>query len=289
MSKILVTGATGTIGRQVALALAKAGADVRAGVRDPGKARDLADAGAELARLDWSDPASVAAAFAGVDRLFLLTPFVEDPTPMIEAALAAAKEAGVQHVVRLSAAGADSSSDFVLARKHGLHEEAVKGSGIAWTILRPNFFMDNLVNFGPAQTIKAEGRIYGAAGDGKASWVSSVDVGEAAAAILRQPEPHAGQTYVLTGSEAISNPEIASLLGERLGREVVYVDLTLEQQRDALQQQGTPQWMVEGFVGLENVKRSGWAAGVSPAVEQLTGRPPESLSAFVQRNLEAFR
>jgi len=289
MSKILVTGATGTIGRQVTLALANAGADVRAAVRDLAKAQDLADAGAELVELRWDDPASIHAAFAGAKRLFLLTPFIEEPSAMVDAALAAAREAGVEHVVRLSAAGADPSSDFALAREHGRNEDAVKHSGIGWTILQPNFFMDNLVNYGPAQTIKAEGRIYGAAGDGKASWVSSTDVGAAAAAVLLQPEAHAGQTYQLTGEESVSTSEIATLLGDHLGREVVYVDMTLEQQRGALAQQGTPAWMVDAFVGLENVKRSGWAAEVSPAVRQLVGRPPETLRAYVKRNLEAFR
>lgn len=289
MSKILVTGATGTIGRQVTLALAEAGADVRAGVRDLDKARSLAEAGAELVRLDWDDPASIEAAFAGVERLFLLTPFVERAAPIIEAALAAAGRAVVQHVVRLSAAGADPGSDFALAREHGTNEETIKRSGIAWTILRPNFFMDNLVNFGSAQTVKAQGRIYGASGDGKASFVSSGDVGAAAAAVLRDPAPHAGQTYALTGGEAISTPQIAAHLGDRLGREIVYVDMTQEQQRQALAEQGTPGWMVDAFVGLENIKRSGYAAEVSPAVEQLTGRAPETLGAFVERNLSAFR
>lgn len=289
MSKILVTGATGTIGRQVTLALAKAGADVRAAVRDPAKAEDLSQAGAELVRLDWDDPASVRAAMTGVERLFLLTPFVEEPSRMVDTALAAAQETGVQHVVRLSAAGADPNSDFALAREHGRNEDAVKNSGIAWTILQPNFFMDNLVNFGAAQSIKAEGRIYGAAGDGKTSFVSAADVGASAASVLQQPAEHAGQTYLLTGAEPVSNPELAQLLGDRLGRELIYVDMAPEQQRSALEEQGTPSWMVDAFVGLENVKRSGWAAGISPAVQQLVGRPPETLRDYVERNLGAFQ
>lgn len=289
MSKILVTGATGTIGREVTLALAKAGADVRAGVRDPAKAADLARAGAELVALDWDDPASVGRAFAGVERLFLLTPFVEDPLPMVQAALTAARDAGVQHVVRMSAAGADPSSDFALARKHGQGEEAVKASGLGWTIIQPTFFMDNLVNYGAAQSIAADGKFYGSSGQGKTSYVSAADVGAAAAAILQQPAAHAGKTYPLTGGQAWADAEIAAQLSEMLGTPVTYVDLTAEQQRDAMQPQGMPQWRIDGFVGLENVKRSGWAQEVSPAVEQLTGRAPEGLRSFLERNLAAFR
>lgn len=288
MSKILVTGATGTIGRKVALALAREGAAVRAGVRDPAKAADLASAGVERVALDLAAPEGVAAAFAGVDRLFLLTPFVEHAMPMVEQALAAARAAGVQHVVRMSAAGADPTSQFELAREHGLVEEAVKHSGLAWTILQPNFFMDNLVNYGAAQTIAVEGRFYGAGGAGKASYVSSGDVGAVAAAILQAPAEHAGQTYVVTGGEAVSGDEIAALLAELRGKPVTYVDLTPEQQRSALEQQGTPAWMVDAFIGLEGVKRAGWAAAVSPVVEQVTGRPPETMRSFLQRHIAAF-
>ncbi len=289
MSKILITGATGTTGRQVTLSLAQAGADVRAGVRDLGKAADLAEAGAELVRLDWSDPSSIAAAFEGVERLFLLTPFVEEPFPMVEAAVAAARSAGVKHIVRMSAAGADASADFALAREHGRAEEAVKASGIGWTILRPSFFLDNFLHFGPASTVKAEGRFYGASGQGKAAYISTADIAAAAAAILGEPEAHAAQTYALTGGEALADAEVAALLGELLGKPVTFVDLTLEQQRAALEGQKTPEWMIDAFLGLESVKRSGGASTISPALQTLLGRSPETARAFLQRNLSAFR
>lgn len=288
MSKILVTGATGTIGRQVALALARDGAPVRAAVRDPAKAADLAKAGVELVTLDLSLPSSVAAALAGVERLFLLTPFVEHPMPMIEATLAAARDAGVRHIVRMSAAGADPSSPFGLAREHGEIEEAVKRSGMGWTILQPTFFMDNFVNYGAAQTITASGQFYGASGAGKTSYVSSADVGAVAAKILQDPATHAGQTYVVTGGEAVSDAEVATIIGELRGKPVTYVDLTPEQQRAALEQQGAPPWMIDGFLGLEGVKRAGWAAGISPVVQEIAGRAPETFRSFVQRHLAVF-
>lgn len=288
MSKILVTGATGTIGRQVALALAQAGASVRAAVRDPAKAKDLADAGVELVSLELADPKSVSAALVGVDRLFLLTPFVEDPKPMIEAVLGAARDAGVRHVVRLSAAGADPNGQFQLVREHGEIEQAIERSGIGFTILQPTFFMDNLVNYGAAQTIAAQGRFFGSSGEGKAAFVSSLDVGAVAAAILQDPEPHAGKTYVLTGGEALSAQELASLVGELRGKPVGYVDLTPEQHRAAFEQHGAPAWMIDGMIALEGVKRAGWAEAVSPVVEDILGRAPETYRAFLQRHVSAF-
>jgi uncharacterized protein YbjT (DUF2867 family) len=287
-STILVTGATGTIGRQVALALARDGAAVRAGVRDPAKAADLAAAGVELVALDLSAPSSVAAALSGVERLFLLTPFVEHPMPLVEVALAAARDAGVRHVVRMSVAGADPPSSSAPPPHHGRIEEAVAHGGMGWTILQPTFFMDNFVNYGAAQTIAAEGRFYGASGEGKTSYVSSVDVGAVAATILQEPGAHAGKTYLVTGGEAVSDAEVAAIIEQLRGKPVTYVDLTPEQQRAALEQQGAPAWMIDAFVGLEGIKRAGWAAGVSPVVQEVTGRPPETLRAFVQRHVAAF-
>lgn len=288
MSKILVTGATGTIGRQVALSLARHGVPVRAGVRDPARADDLAAAGVELVTFDFADPSRVSAALVGIERLFLLTPFVEHPTPMIESVLGAAREAGVRHVVRLSAAGADPNAQFALAREHGEIEQVIERSGLGWTILQPTFFMDNLINYGAAHTIAAEGRFYGSSGEGKAAFVSSVDVGAVAAAILRAPEAHAGKTYVLTGGEALSAQQLASLVGELRGKPVTYVDLTPEQHRAAFEQHGAPGWMIDGMIALEGVKRNGWAEAVSPAVQDILGRPPETYRTFLQRHVAAF-
>lgn len=288
MTKILVTGATGTIGKQVVRALRERGLAVRAGARTPEKLQDLAALGAETVRIDWSDPASLKAAFAGVERVFLLTPFVEDDLPLVKAGIAAAKEAGVSFILRMSAAGADPNAQAALPRHHGQGEELVKQSGLRWAVIQPNFFQDNFVNY-QGGTIKAQGAFYGAGGAGKTAYVSSGDIGASAAAILAEPDRHASQTYLLTGPEALSDGEVAGLISDLLGREVKFVNLEPEAFGGALRGQGTPEWQVQALLYLENVKANGWASAVSPAVEQITGRAPENIRSYLERNKAALQ
>lgn len=283
MTKILVTGATGTVGREVVRALRGQGIEVRAGARTPATLADLAALGAETVRLDFADPSSLKEAFAGIERVFLLTPFVEDDLPLIEAAVQAAREAGAQFLLRMSAAGADPAAPAALPRHHGLGEEAVKQSGLAWSVIRPNFFMDNFVNYS-ADAIKGPGAFYGASGDGKAAYISSADIGACAAAILVAPDAHASQTYELSGGEALSDGEVAAILSELLGRNIQFVSVGLDEMASSLRSQGTPDWQVEALQFLETVKANSWAAAVSPAVEQILGRSPETMRTFLERN-----
>lgn len=288
MTEILVTGATGNVSQQVVSSLLEQGASVRAGVRDPDRATRLAEAGAEVVRYDHDDPPTLTAAFDGVERAFLLVPFVPDFAELGRAAVEAARQAGVKHVVKLSAIGADAASDFWIARNHGLVDEALAASGIGYTILRPTFFMDNFINYAGA-TIRAQGTFYGAGGEQQVSWVSSRDIAAVAAEALLHPEKHAGQTYELTGGEASSGAEVARVLSSALGREITYTDLSLDQYAEGARQRGTPELFVEAFVGLEKVKAQGHAAAISPHVEQVLGRKPERLADFIQRNADRLK
>ncbi len=285
--KILITGATGTIGSQVARALLQRGADVRVGLREPAKGSTLADAGAEVLRLDYDDPSTLPLAFAGVDRVFLLTPFVETFLPQVEAAVAAAKNAGVQFVLRMSALGADPTSDDGLSGQHGKAEELVKQSGIDWAVVRPTFFADNVLKYqGPSV---AQGAFYGASHGGKVAYVSSRDIAEAAASILSSPAEHLGRTYTLTGPTAVGDDEIAATLSAISGRDVAYVDLSSEQLMQGQLDAGTPRWMAEHLVTLEGVKAAGWAASPSDDLPQLLGRAPEAPAAFLTRHAAQLR
>ena len=157
---ILVTGATGTVGSEVVKQLLSKGLKVRAAVHSR-----PAPKGAESVQLDLNSAESVRAAMKGVEKLFLLTPMSDRATEQVRNALKSAKDAGVTHVVRLSAAGADEKSPNILLKWHGESEELVKKSGIAYTILRPGVFMQNFANF-MGGTIK-QGAIYAAAGEGR--------------------------------------------------------------------------------------------------------------------------
>lgn len=283
MAKIVITGATGTIGQEVARALIAAKEDVRIVARDPSKVSELQKLGAEVVKGDLDDRASLEEAFKGAERLFLLTGFIENCVPQVKAALEAAKAAGVRFVLRMSAPGADATSQSSLSRHHGESEAAVKESGLQWAILQPNFFMDNLLNYS-AGSIKATSAFYGAANEGKTSYVSSRDIGESAAAILRDPEKHAGKTFFLTGGEALSEADVARLASEAAGREIKYVNIPPEELKKGALGGGAPEWMADAVVGLEFVKSNSWGAATTNTVEELTGRKPESYRAFFERN-----
>ncbi|MCB9759897.1 MAG: NAD(P)H-binding protein [Alphaproteobacteria bacterium] len=278
MSTILITGATGTIGALTARALLGAGQIVRLGVRSPDKA---SLPGARAVRFDFDDPASMTAALQGVDRLLLITPFVEDHAPMVARALDAARAAGVSFVLRLSAAGADPTATEGLPAKHGLGERLLHESGLGWAVLRPNFFVDNLWKFA-ADGIRSQGALFGAAGEGRTAYVAGSDIAAVAAAILAAPDAHLGRTYTLTGPEALSEPELAALVSGAIGREVRYIDLPPDALRQGMA--GAPDWMIDDMLALEAVKANGWAQAISPDVEAILGRPPASAASAIAEN-----
>lgn len=277
MTNVLVTGATGTIGRQLVQALRRhADLSIHVGLRDPAKAPE----GTRGVRLDWADPATFAPAVAGVDRLFLLTPFVEQFEAPSRAMLEAATAAGVKFVVKLSAMGLTEDAPFDSGRQHARLEKVVLGGPIAGALLKPTFFMDNVLTF-QRPVILEQGAFYGASGGQGVTYVSSRDVGAVGAAMIADPTRFAGRSVELTGPAAITDAEIARLIGQKLGREVRFVDLTLEQYRGALESQGTPAWQVEALVGLEAIKRNGWASTPNGGVADTLGRPAETFSAFL--------
>jgi uncharacterized protein YbjT (DUF2867 family) len=284
MSKILVTGATGTIGKEVVRALRAKNLTVRAGARTPEKLEALKKLGAEVVALDFNEPASVRAAFQGVDRVFLLTPFVDHATELAKVAIAAAREAGVRFLLRMSGAGADANAPAALPREHGVIENLVKDSGIPWAVIQPSFFMDNFINFS-RDSIKGQGAVYGASGTGKVAYVSSADIGAVAAEILASPEKHTSRTYVITGGEAVADEQVVRTISEVLGREIKFVNMSAKDYEAALRSFQLPGWMVDGLLFLEaTVKAQGWGAATVTTVKDITGREPERLRSFFERN-----
>lgn len=281
----LITGATGTVGGHTATQLLDAGAKgIRVGTRRKETAAAFAERGAEVVQLDLEQPSSLGDAFAGVKRLLLVGPMPKDFGAATAEVIDAAKAAGVEFVLRISALGADATSEQNhLAKQHGIAEEHLKKSGLGYTILQPTFFADNFINF-QGDAIRGQSTIYGASGEGKASYIDSEDIGRVSARILSEPDAHDGKTYVLTGPAAHSDAEIAALLSDVLGRTVRYVDLPPEQLLAGMKQGGLPDWLAESLVALEDVKKQGWAADVSPAVEQITGKKPGPVRDYFVKN-----
>jgi uncharacterized protein YbjT (DUF2867 family) len=280
---ILLTGATGTIGRGVTKQLAKKGAAVRAGVRDPGKAKKQFGPEIALATFDFEDAQSVDDALKGVTKVFLLPPLMSNQVEVETTFINAAKRAGVRHIVKLSAIGADTES-FTLGKWHAAGERHIRESGLAFTFLRPNSFMQNFINYFPPR----DGVIYLPWGNGKATFVDTRDIARVAAQALTA-EGHEEKIYTLTGPAALRIEEVAKILSEAAGREIRYVDLPESAARDGMLQVGLPKWQVDALMELHAInKQSRWSP-VTSDIEKVTGEPPTEFAQFARDHAEKFR
>lgn len=285
-STILVTGATGTIGSEVVKALAaKPGVTVRIGVRSAAKAEKLKAGNVVPVDFEFDKPETIAAAVKGVDRVFLLTPFTENQVELAKGLIDAAKAAGVKHLVKLSAIGAEIEPGIQLGRWHREIEKLVEASGIAYTLLRPANFMDNFINFLPPGP---DGNIYTPLGTGAVSYIDARDIGAVAAAVLTE-ESHYGKAYDLTGPEAVTMTEVAKAIGEATGREVRYVDVPEEAATKGMLDMHMPKWMVDAMMELNGICKAGYASGISPLVKQLTGKAPHTIAEFARDHAAAWR
>ncbi|MCC7479320.1 SDR family oxidoreductase [bacterium] len=288
---ILLFGATGKSGAPIADELARSGASFKVFVRKAGDAAAFEARGIAAARGDIHDPASLSAAMQGIEKVLYLSPgspsLVEDFRPVLEAARAA----GVKHFVRLSVIGAAPDSFYILGRWHGQADQLLKDSGLSWTILKLTFFMQNFL--GMAGSIREQGAFYAPAGEGRAAFIDTRDIGAAAAAVLGVPEAdggvHKGREYTLTGPEALTHGDVARLLSEATGRQISFVDVPLEAMRQNLLGAGLPEAMAEALVDLmQNVQQTSRSAEIGPDLERLIGRPAQSFAAFAARHAADF-
>ena len=286
MTTILVTGATGTIASAVLAALeGKAGVRVLAGVRSAAKGGALRRANIEPIDFDFDRPGTVSAALQGVDKVFLLTPFVLDSVAYGFALIDAAKAAGVGHIVKLSAFGSEFEPGIQLGRWHRQVERHLEASAVTYTILRPNNFMENFLNYYPPAP---DGNIYLPWGDGACSFIASEDIGRVAAAALLEPG-HENKAYTLTGPTALTIGDAAAVLGAVSGRAIHYVDVPEAAAQKAMLDMGMPAWMVDGMMELHGIDKAGYAAVVTDEVQAITGAAPLSFLAFAQKHAARWK
>lgn len=282
-NRILVTGATGNIGSEIVKRLRARNADFAIMTSRPGSA----PAGVAEVEGDFLDPASLRRAFAGVDTLFLLFPMVPDMPLMAANAVAAAKAAGVGHIVRSSGAGADANSQAAIAKMHGEIDAQVAGSGIAFTLLLPTSFMQNMANF-YGESIR-NGALYAPRGNGAMAVIDVRDIADVAVEVLTAPAAHASRSYTLTGPENLTDAQMVSAIAREIGRDVRYVDIPEQAAVDAMTRMGVPPKVIEWLMSLNYVIKQGWAAGESPMVEKIAGHPPRSFGEYVRENAAAWR
>jgi uncharacterized protein YbjT (DUF2867 family)/predicted SnoaL-like aldol condensation-catalyzing enzyme len=263
---ILVTGASGTVGTAVINELSKTGKPFKPMVRAQG---DLEDA----VVCDFADKASLKRAFEGITTIFLVCSPIRELVELESNVIEAAKEAGVRHIVLNSALGAaDWPKSF--PSWHRKVEEKLKSSGLSYTILRPNSFMQNITAF-LAPSIRAQGAFYAASGNAKYSLIDVRDVGAAAATILTSPEAHAGKIYELNGPEAVTYGEVAARIHGQ------FVDIPEQAQRKAMLDMGMPDWQVTALLELQQYYVNGQGGELDDVLRTLLGRPPRTLDEFL--------
>jgi len=285
---ILVTGATGTNGRLVVQALLAAGAPVRAMVQDSARAADLARLGAELAVADFDRPDTLDTALVGVERSLLLSAVDRQLATRETRFVERAQKAGLQHLVKFSAIGAHPAAAFTFGRQHGAAERMIMDSGLPFTFVQPNFFMQNLL--WSAETIKARGELSSSLGSTPASHVDARDIAAVIAATLTDPlDRHAGRIHLVTGPAALSFDHVAETFSRVLQTPVRYRNLSDEQLKAGLLGAGQDEWLATALVELNTYARHGHASVVTDTVECITGRPARSLEQWLRDHTAPFR
>jgi uncharacterized protein YbjT (DUF2867 family) len=279
---ILITGASGNVGREVLRQIAQTVSNVRATFQSASSAAS-APSGVEIAIMDYNKPETIRAALKGVERVFLVGPPTQTLPALERKAMDEISRSGVRHVVKLSAMGGREST---FPRQHSDSEDYIKSTGVAYTFLRPNGFMQNVVNYNSA-TINTQNAFYGCQGDGKVSHIDIRDIAAVAVKTLVN-NAHEGKTYTLTGPLALSNTQIAQILSDDLGREIQYVDLPPDQFKQALLAAGVPEWSADALIDLQRLYRANKASALTNDVEQLLGRKPTSFEQFSRDYRSAF-
>ena len=280
---ILITGASGNVGREVVKQALAVGLKIRATFQSPDVAA-RAPAGLEGVIMDYAKPETIRPVLEGVEKVFLVGPPTRD-LPALEASFVReVRAAGRKHVVKLSAVGGRES---MFPNAHRDSEENIEASGLPYTFLRPNGFMQNLVNYN-AGTIRSQDTFYGCQGDGAVSMVDLRDVA-AVAVIVLAASGHDGKSYTLTGGEALNNEQVAGKISRVVGREISYMDLPPAELKKAMLSAGTPEWSADALVDLQRLYREGKASIVTDDIERLTGRKPISFDQFTRDYAFAFQ
>jgi uncharacterized protein YbjT (DUF2867 family) len=276
---ICVTGAGGTVGSEVVRQLSEANADFRAAYFSKNKVDAARAKGIDAVLIDYNDPETMQKAFEGCDKLFLLGPNMPNQAELEINAVHAAKAAGVKQIVKLSAIGADAE-DFDFGTIHREVEKAIEASGLKWTFLRPNSFMQNTVTF-MSELIKARSAFYTAAENARIGHVDVRDIAAVAVKALTEPG-HEGKAYALNGPEALSYDDVAAELSKALGRDISHVSIPPADLKSAMLADGMPEILADRLMDLERYYREGKADRNTSDLKQVTGRDPRTFADYAR-------
>jgi uncharacterized protein YbjT (DUF2867 family) len=293
--KILVIGATGTIGSEVVKLLASYNNNaIRAAVHSQNKADKFKQySTVESVNFDYNKPDTIANALTDINKVFLLTALDPNMEDIYFNVIQQAKKNGVAHIMKLSAEGADAEPGTIIGKIHRREEKIIEESGIPYTFLRPTGFMQNFVNFF-GHTIKTQNAFYLPAGDGKANFVDARDIAAVAVKILqtksdKKQQQYENKAYHITGQEALSHNQAAETLSKVIGRKISYIDITEDDARKAMKEMGMENWFIDALIEVYKIARLNLAPQHTNVVEQITGRKPIYFEQFVKDYVEFFR
>jgi len=282
---ILITGATGNVGTEVIKKLSESKQPIRAFVRSRTRASHIAQPGVELVEGDFAKPKTFARALDGVESVFLLTASAAEAEQQQCDFVDAAQKSKVKHIVKLSQLGASSNAPGRFQRYHGAVEHYITKSKIPSTFLRPNLFMQGLLNFRP--TIASQGVFFAPVSHARISVVDVRDIGAVAAKTLTEPK-HEGKVYVLTGPETLTHAEMAEQLSQAVGKPIKHVEVSPEVMKEALLKSGVPAWQAEGVVEDYEGYRKGDGEQVTSAIQDITGYEATYFAQFALDNAARF-
>jgi uncharacterized protein YbjT (DUF2867 family) len=281
---ILVTGATGTVGGDVLRSLAgHKDIHIRAAVRDKEKSAALAGRNVELVWFDYTKPETLGTASRGADAVFLVPPFSPDNVAESIEFLEAAVESGVKHVVKLSVIR--SLGDTTVGKWHAAIDEALKKSGIAWTILLPGGFMQNFVH---GSAPRPDGNMYLPVGSARAAYIDTRDIAAVAVKALTEPG-HEGKEYTLTGPADLSYTEMAAIMTEAAGRQIRFIDVPPEAARQGMLSAHMPEWMVDVILEINAWAKASKGAEITTTVKEVLGRPAHTFRDFARDHADRWK
>lgn len=284
---LLITGATGTVSSALRASLRDSDLEIRALVRDEAKAAPLRSQQVQVAVGDLDDPRSLPPALEDVQYLWLLVPNGPRASENSMNAVWASRQAGVEHVVRLSAIGAAHDAPTRSGRLHALSDHELQVSGMNWTVLRPQWFMQNLLN--EAGDIAANGTFSLNAGDGRRGMIDVRDIAEFAARVFTErPRHHHGKIYTPTGPRSISFADVAEHLTRILGTPISYVPVSDDAQRNTLLSYGIPAWIVDMLIEYAQAYAAGWGDFTTSDFADVVGHAPRGVDEFLRDHLTAF-
>ena len=283
---ILITGATGKTGSATAKSLGEKGETFRALIRNEEKKEGLESLGGEVVIGSIENTEVVNQSMQGVKTVLVLLPNSESQLALEKQLVDSAKQAGVERIVKMSSIEATPDATSPIPKLHLESEEYIKQSGLAWTMIKPNFYMQNLL--ASAGTIKEQGKIFLPMGEGKTGMIDTTDVGKVLAKVLSE-DGHESMNHEITGPEILSFYEVAEIFSQALGKQVDYVDVPMDAYNETLGQFLTNQWHLDAVIDLFNGIAEGGIEDKTDTFNELMGETPKSLSQFLAENSFIFK